>query len=98
MSEGNRRGDPDHCAECKRGPATRLRGYWYFCPLHHFVAEITMRAQRSDILVIKNGEFWDYKGELLAAFIEEQITRFGVSFAGQHDGDHKVPARTVEGK
>jgi hypothetical protein len=69
------RGSPEKCFKCGSGPAERL-GWNYYCQFHRVIQRITDKASSGKILVIKNGEYWDYRHDLMFEFVESTLMEY----------------------
>ncbi len=65
-------GSPDKCYYCDSKSSSRT-GIVYRCEWHTVVGDIVSKAQSGDVLIIKNGEYWDFKADVLRQFIDEKL-------------------------
>ena len=65
-------GSPEKCFYCDEKSNSRT-GIVYQCDWHKLIWDIVMKAQSGAYLIVKNGEYWDYKSDTLAKYIEEKL-------------------------
>lgn len=65
-------GDANHCLDCGRGPAVKFGAVW-LCNLHTRVHAIVRKAQSDAVIEVKNAEYWDFHGDVLARYVESAI-------------------------